>query len=68
MPLELDKGHDDPTLGLLVRIDMAERFSRAREIVRRYGIPAMTSPMDGQKTTAVEPTADNPDDIRPPGT
>jgi hypothetical protein len=37
MPIELDKGHDQPIFGPEGNPNMAERFRLAREIVRDYG-------------------------------
>jgi hypothetical protein len=37
MPIELDKGHDEPIFGPEGRPNMAERFRLAREIARQYG-------------------------------
>jgi hypothetical protein len=37
MPIELDKGHDQPIFGPGGKPDMAERFRLAREIVSEFG-------------------------------
>jgi hypothetical protein len=37
MPIELDKGHDQPIFGPEGRPNMAERFRLAGEIVRDFG-------------------------------
>jgi len=37
MPIELDKGHDQPIFGPEGKPDMAERFRLAREIVSEFG-------------------------------
>ncbi len=40
MPIELDKGHDQPIFGPEGKPDMAERFRLAGEIVRDFGSQA----------------------------
>jgi hypothetical protein len=37
MPIELDKGHDQPIFGPEGKPNMAERFRLARDIVRDFG-------------------------------
>lgn len=52
MPIELDKGHEIPIFGPQGKLNMAERFELARDVVRMYGRRAIRAVASRAHATA----------------